>query len=78
MPCPNGVEIPQILQIYNEATMYDDIQGGQSRYNNPDILKEEQRADQCTECGECLDACPQNIAIPEWLQKVHALLEPAE
>lgn len=76
MPCPNGVEIPQILQIYNEATMYDDIQGGQSRYNNPDILKEEQRADQCIECSTCLESCPQKILIPEQLKKVHKLLKP--
>lgn len=75
MPCPSGVEIPQVLQMYNEVTMYDDLQGEQSRYNNPDILKEEQRADQCTECGECVEACPQKISIMEWLKKVHALLK---
>jgi len=75
MPCPNGVEIPRILQMYNEAIMYDDPQIAQSRYQNPDILKEEQRADQCVECNECLEACPQKIAIPEWLKKAHELLQ---
>ena len=75
MPCPSSVEIPQVLQMYNEVIMYDDLQGGQSRYNNPDILKEEQRADQCIECGECMEACPQKISIMEWLKKVHALLK---
>lgn len=75
MPCPNGVEIPKIFKVYDEAVMYDDLQGGQSRYNNPDILKEEQRADQCLECGECMEACPQKISITEWLKKAHALLK---
>ena len=78
MPCPNGVDIPSIFQIYNEAMMYDDPRTGRFRYRGPDGIKEEQRADQCTECGECLDACPQEIAIPEWLQKVHALLGPRQ
>ena len=76
MPCPNGVEIPTIFQIYNEAIMYDDPQTGRVRYRWTDELKEEQRADQCTECGDCVEACPQQIPIPEWLQKAHELLGP--
>ncbi len=75
MPCPNSVEIPQVLQMYNDAIMYDDLQGGQSRYNNPDILKEEQRAHQCIECDECMEACPQKISITEWLKKADELLK---
>jgi len=82
MPCPSGVAISSILGIYNEAMMYDNLEIGRLRYHGAsglaNGLKEEQRADQCTECGECLDACPQKIAIPEWLQKAHALLEPTE
>ncbi len=74
MPCPNSVEIPRIFQMYNDSIMYDDIQMGQFRYQSPDILKEEQRADRCVECGECLEACPQEIPITEWLQRVHAQL----
>ena len=30
--------------------------------------------EECTECGECLEKCPQNIEIPDWLKKVHAEL----
>ena len=75
MPCPKGVAIPQILQIYNEMIMYNDLQGRQSQYNNPGILKKEQHADQCAECGECMEACPQKISIPEWLKKAHELLK---
>ncbi len=74
MPCLNSVAINSILGIYNEVMMYDNLRTGRFRYHGANGLKEEQ----CTECGECLDACPQKIAIPEWLQKVHALLEPTE
>ncbi len=76
MPCPNGVAIPSIFQIYNDAIMYDNLRRGLRRYQISDMLKEEQRADQCIECNECVEACPQEIPIPEWLQKAHALLEP--
>jgi predicted aldo/keto reductase-like oxidoreductase len=74
IPCPNGVEIPRIFQMYNDSIMYDDVQMGRFRYQAPDILTEEQRADQCVECSECMEACPQGIPIPEWLKKAHALL----
>jgi predicted aldo/keto reductase-like oxidoreductase len=78
LPCPNGVEIPSIFQLYNEAIMYNDPRTARFRYRGPNGLKEEQRADQCTECGDCLEACPQEIDIPEWLKKAHALLGPRE
>ncbi len=58
--------------------MYDDLRTGRFRYRGANGLKEEQRADQCTECGECLEKCPQEIDIPEWNKKVHTLLEPTE
>jgi len=76
MTCPNGVEIPSIFEIYNEAIMYSDPRTGRFRYRGTTGLKEEERADQCIECGECLEACPQQIPIPEWLQKAHELLGP--
>jgi len=78
MPCPAGVEIPQIFQIYNDSIVYNDLRTGQFRYQDSGILKEEQRADQCMECGECMDVCPQSIAVPDWLRAAHAMLGPKE
>ena len=72
-PCPNKVEIPRVFQIYNDAVMYGDMKSGQFAYNGP-FIPHDQRADQCLECGECLEKCPQKIEIPEWLKKVHAAL----
>lgn len=76
MPCANGVEIPRIFQIYNDAIMYDDLRTARVFYRGPNGLKEEQRADQCIECGECTENCPQQLPIAEWLKKVHAALGP--
>jgi predicted aldo/keto reductase-like oxidoreductase len=74
VPCPNNVDIPAIFQIYDDAMMYQDTRIGQFRYNAPFGLNQDQRADKCTECGECLEKCPQHIDIPEWLKKVHEAL----
>ncbi len=74
IPCPSNVDIPAIFQIYDDAMMYRDTRIGQFRYNGPFGLNQENRADNCTECGECLEKCPQHIDIPDWLKKVHAEL----
>jgi len=70
-PCPNGVKIPTIFEVYNELVMYGDEGRARWFYST---FPEDKRADACTECGECLEKCPQHIEIPEWLKKVHAVL----
>jgi predicted aldo/keto reductase-like oxidoreductase len=72
-PCPSNVDIPRIFQMYNDAVMYDDMMSGKFMYNGP-FLPPDHRADNCSECGECLEKCPQQIDIPDWLKKVHAAL----
>ena len=74
IPCPNGAAIPAIFTIYNDAIMYDDPEGGRMRYHGPMTPLPEEHADNCIECGECLDKCPQGIDIISWLQKAHELL----
>jgi predicted aldo/keto reductase-like oxidoreductase len=71
LPCPNGVKIPTIFEVYNELVMYGDEGRARWFYST---LDEAQRANNCIECGECLEKCPQGIDIPEWLKKVHAAL----
>jgi predicted aldo/keto reductase-like oxidoreductase len=73
-PCPNKVEIPRVFQIYNDAVMYNDIQGGKFMYNGMFGIPQDQRGDMCTECLECLAKCPQKIEIPKWLKKAHEAL----
>jgi predicted aldo/keto reductase-like oxidoreductase len=70
-PCPNGVDIPTVFEIYEDSVMYGDPRLGKFRYNGPFGINQDQRADKCTECGECLEKCPQKIDIPTWLKKAH-------
>lgn len=74
VPCPNEVDIPAIFQIYDDSVMYQDPRIGQFRYNGPFGIDQDKRADRCTECGECLEKCPQSIEIPDWLKKAHEAL----
>jgi predicted aldo/keto reductase-like oxidoreductase len=75
LPCPNGVSIPRIFEIYNEAIMYNEVGSARSAYNF--WIKEEERANLCETCGTCEELCPQAIAIASWLAKAHDLLGPA-
>ncbi|MCK5827066.1 aldo/keto reductase, partial [Candidatus Bipolaricaulota bacterium] len=72
MPCPSGVNIPRIFSIYNAYKMYGDEEGAKRIYNQ--FMKPENRADQCVECGQCEQACPQQIGIIDWLKTAHAFL----
>ena len=74
MPCPNGVDITRIFELYNEAMIFNDAARRRKMYNDPNVIKEEQRADKCIKCEQCVEKCPQKVPIPEQLEKAHAFL----
>jgi hypothetical protein len=69
IPCPEGVDIPRILKIYNDGIMYDKVESAKKDYKM--WVPAENKADLCIECGECLEKCPQDIPIPDWMEKIH-------
>ncbi|WP_406670665.1 aldo/keto reductase [Methanolobus sp. ZRKC4] len=74
MPCPEGVDIPSCFEMYNNLQMFgsDDMLMLMYAARLGGILggPEKSFASQCIQCGKCLDACPQHIAIPDMLEKV--------
>jgi uncharacterized protein len=64
-PCREGVKIPRIFAIYNDAIMYGNEAGARGSYK---WLAEEHRADRCTHCGECEARCPQKLPVTDWLE----------
>ena len=70
MPCPNGVDIPGVFELYNTGVVF---KGGslglcKALYK---FIDESARADKCIACGECEAKCPQQIAVSEHMPKVH-------
>lgn len=73
MPCPNGVNIPDCFGRYNQAYLFEDIEGMKENYLR--FVQEPQRASQCVACGECEEKCPQHLPIIEQLRDVVELFE---
>jgi predicted aldo/keto reductase-like oxidoreductase len=64
MPCPVGIDVPRIFEIYNDAVMYGDTKTACSTYRF-----ENHNIGDCTECGVCENSCGKEIPIIDWLKK---------
>jgi predicted aldo/keto reductase-like oxidoreductase len=69
LPCPVGIDIPRIFELYNEAVMYDD-----RSFPSACFHIEGHHIEDCNECGLCLQRCGMTIAIPEKLKDAAQLL----
>ncbi|MEJ2272249.1 MAG: aldo/keto reductase [Candidatus Bathyarchaeota archaeon] len=84
MPCSEGVNIPQNFACLNNVSLetsrirrflarrtYRKLKGSRNQvdFNNPNG-----NASICTECGCCVDKCPQGIIIPKELETVQKIL----
>jgi uncharacterized protein len=65
LPCPQGIDIPKVIQIWNQ---YNIIKG--KKHFNRDYQFLDVTADCCIKCGTCEEKCPNGIGISEFLEKV--------
>ena len=88
MPCPHGVNIPQNFAILNALSLEQSgIRRFQTRRSYRKLVGDPDQVNKnnpngngaiCTECGVCVEKCPQEINIPVELEKVHAILRKRE
>ncbi len=60
--CPQGLDIPKLISLYNEQVFSG---GGFIVSMNLNSMPEDKRPSACIGCGACQAVCPQNIKIPE-------------
>ncbi|MFV0412484.1 MAG: aldo/keto reductase [Oscillospiraceae bacterium] len=68
MPCPTGVNIPGIFALYNQNAFGKTMEDFAEEYA---ALPPQENAANCVNCGQCEAACPQGLAIPAMLAKLH-------
>jgi predicted aldo/keto reductase-like oxidoreductase len=74
MPCPSGVDIPKNLGFLNQYYLFDAEETKERcKFYYAVMISPSERASHCTECGECVEKCPQNIPIPSSLSKTAEL-----
>ena len=88
-PCPNGVSIPFILSLLNDLAYWGELDKERIFLFYNYLVKtqkdvEERRskgekiggaATLCIQCGECLEKCPQQIDIPDFMEKANEIFE---
>lgn len=77
LPCPEEINIPEVLRLRNLAVAFDAIDFGRYRYGmfeNAGHWFPGKQGDRCTSCGECLPRCPQQLDIPRLLFDTHQRL----
>ncbi len=75
LPCPQGIDIPVVLSCVNNASLFDDPEGEGKGYNLEVDIKHTARASECTECGQCEAACPQQLEIIKELANAVRMFE---
>jgi uncharacterized protein len=79
MPCPSGVMIPSCFEEYNKLYMFGARQEVEFTYalRMSGVVTDGTPgyASQCTQCGACLEKCPQQIQVPDVLAEVATELE---
>jgi predicted aldo/keto reductase-like oxidoreductase len=77
LPCPEAINIPEVLRLRNLAIAYNMKEFGQYRYQmfeNAGHWFPGKKGNRCTECGDCLPRCPEKLEIPKLLKDSHQRL----
>jgi uncharacterized protein len=78
LPCPENINIPEVLRLRNLAVAYEMNDYGQYRYGmfeNAGHWFPGMKANRCTDCGDCLPRCPEKLSIPSLLEDSHERLK---
>lgn len=62
--CPQGLDIPALIRVYNEMRFSPNINSA----IRVEFLPEDKKPTACLSCGACAQICPQHIDVPAAMQ----------
>ncbi|MCL1862329.1 MAG: aldo/keto reductase [Defluviitaleaceae bacterium] len=74
MPCPKGVDIPRLFEVYNQYKLFPNEFRAGIGYGK--LVRDKKGDDHCNQCGICSPKCPQKILIHECFAPMKEELEP--
>lgn len=72
LPCPSGVRIPGVFELYNNMSVYGTEDQSKDSYKN--YIEKSMSSLSCIECGQCEQICPQHLQIITQLKEAHDAL----
>ncbi len=78
LPCPEKINIPEVLRLRNMTIAFEMEEFGKYRYKmfeNAGHWFPGTKANNCTDCGDCLPRCPEKLDIPKLLRDSHERLQ---
>ena len=71
--CPQEIQIPMIINLLNDYTRYQNVDGLKRTYGR--MTGRGGAAGSCVGCGSCEEHCPQHLKIRDFMQKAASLFE---
>lgn len=73
LPCTVDINIPAYFALYNNFRMFNNVEA--SKYELKHLKNKSALPNECIECGNCVEACPQKIDIPNELKRMSKELD---
>ncbi len=74
LPCPAGVSIPMVFNVYNDYFVMDaEPIRERARFLYSLRMNDGERADGCLHCRECEEKCPQGLPVSEYMERAAEL-----
>ncbi|MDD3350343.1 MAG: aldo/keto reductase [Eubacteriales bacterium] len=73
MPCPQNVEIPKVIDYYNQWHLYMEMPAIKRDFNMN--LSQKNRPSNCIDCKVCEEKCPQHLPIAQIMKDAAEIFE---
>ena len=75
LPCPEGIDIPFMFGLLNNVSLYGSVAEEKYVHDLETRFEKTALASSCSECEQCVEACPQKLDVPREMARVAETFE---